>query len=337
MNVTVNPKTCLVQLEKLIKTNLVPMIHGAPSSSKSAVVRKLADKYNLKLIDIRLLLKERVDLVGYPKVSGDKATYLPFDVFPVEGDPLPEGYGGVLIFFDEFCDADRMTQAGATQIILDKMVGERKLHPNVKIVLAGNNVKDNASARPMPTQIQSRLVHLEMVFDAAETLQYIAQEQWDYRLQAYLNIRQNKMNTFNPKHNDFTYSCVRTLEFVNTIVKGEKDVAQWLPIICGSVSQGVGIEFVEYCKNYDRMPNLKDIEANPESFPMPKEPDIVCALASTLASHLNQKNITQFVLFINRMNVEYRILTSRMLYRESPDLFLSPEYIPVVDSVREYL
>lgn len=42
-----------------------------------------------------------------------RADYAPFAHFPIEGDPLPEGYSGWLLFLDELTSALPAIQAAA--------------------------------------------------------------------------------------------------------------------------------------------------------------------------------------------------------------------------------
>ncbi len=54
-------------------------------------------------------------------------------------DPAKGTYDGWLLFFDEMADAPPSLQSLAYKIILDKMVGNHKLHSKVRMVAAGNH------------------------------------------------------------------------------------------------------------------------------------------------------------------------------------------------------
>ena len=100
-------------ITKYIKAGLVPMLVGSPGCGKSQIIHQIAQFYNLKLIDLRLSQCDPCDLLGFPSIVGNKAGYKPMDTFPIEGDPIPEGYSGWLLFFDEFNAAPRSVQAAA--------------------------------------------------------------------------------------------------------------------------------------------------------------------------------------------------------------------------------
>lgn len=101
----------ILMVTEYIRAQLVPMIIGSPGIGKSAIVHQIAKKYNLKLIDIRLSQTLPEDLNGFPFLKGNKAGYVPMDVFPIEGDEVPDGHSGWLLFLDEFNSAPPAVQA----------------------------------------------------------------------------------------------------------------------------------------------------------------------------------------------------------------------------------
>ena len=111
--------------------------------SRRAIVKSIAEEYNLKMIDLRLAQCDPTDLLGFPHIDGDKARYVPMDTFPLEGDPLPINpvtgiaYSGWLLFLDEFNSADKGVQKAAYKLVLDRMTGLYHLHKNVAISAAG--------------------------------------------------------------------------------------------------------------------------------------------------------------------------------------------------------
>ena len=96
-----------------LKANLVPMVHGSPAIGKSSIVKWIAKKFNLKLIDLRLSQCDPTDLLGFPYIFGNRAGYRPMETFPIMGDEIPKGYNGWLLFLDELTSASTAVQAAA--------------------------------------------------------------------------------------------------------------------------------------------------------------------------------------------------------------------------------
>lgn len=110
---TLPPKKLKEAVKRVLTAGLVPMIEGSPGIGKSDIVRAIAKDWGLKVIDTRLSQAAPEDLNGLPMRKGDKAAFLPFENFPVEGDKVPEGYNGWLIFLDELTSAPKSVQAAA--------------------------------------------------------------------------------------------------------------------------------------------------------------------------------------------------------------------------------
>lgn len=58
----VNSKQAKDMLASILKARLVPMLGGSPGIGKSAIVKQIAEEFNLELIDIRLSYCDPTDL-----------------------------------------------------------------------------------------------------------------------------------------------------------------------------------------------------------------------------------------------------------------------------------
>jgi len=142
----------------------VPYVAGPPAIGKSQIVHQVADAANAQMIDIRLSQYLSEDLTGLPEKDEKtgKAKYLPFDVFPLVGDKIPNGKSGWIIFLDELSSATEEVLAAAYSLILDRMVGGKKLHDKCLVVAAGNRASDSAIARELPDTLITRMLPMEM-------------------------------------------------------------------------------------------------------------------------------------------------------------------------------
>lgn len=243
------------------------------------------------------------------------------DTFPIEGDPIPEGCTGWLIFLDEMNSASPAVQAAAYKLVLDRMVGQYKLHKNVAIVCAGNKETDNAIVQPLSTALQSRLTHLELVVDAKEWVNWAVENGIDHRITSFINFTPNNLYTFQPDHTDKTYACPRTWEFANRLLKDLdlKDPIS-VPILAGTLSEGVAREFINFCKIHTRLPKIEEILKRPGSIDVPEEPSILYALSGALANHANKDNMDGLMQFIKRMPVEFQVVCLREALKRNKDI-----------------
>ena len=304
-----------------IKAGLVPMIVGSPGCGKSQIVHQIAQEFKLKVIDLRLAQCDPTDLCGFPRINGDRAGYAPMDTFPIEGDPIPKGYTGWLLFLDEMNSASPAVQAAAYKLVLDRMVGQYKLHKNVAIVGAGNKETDNAIVQPLSTALQSRLTHLELVVDAKEWVNWAADNGIDHRITSYINFKPSALYTFQPDHTDKTYACPRTWEFANRLIKDlDLSDAISLPLLSGTLSEGVAREFINFCRIYKSLPKISDIQQNPKGITVPDEPSILFALTGAIASHATKDSMDSLIKFVKRMPVEFQVVCLREAIRRNKEI-----------------
>lgn len=155
----------------------VAYIAGVPAIGKSSVIKQVAKQFNLKLITEYLSQKLPEDLTGLPTMNEKtkKAEYIPFDTFPLEGDVVPDGYDGWLIFLDELSSSSQEIMAAVYSLILERTIGGRKLHPKALMVAAGNRSTDSAIARALPDTLITRMLVCEMKTDSTNWLAWAAE------------------------------------------------------------------------------------------------------------------------------------------------------------------
>jgi hypothetical protein len=310
-----------------IKANIVPMIHGSPGIGKSQIVKQIAEEYGLQMIDLRLSQCDPTDLAGFPQIDAarQKAGYVPMDTFPLEGETPPKGYNGWLLFFDEANSASKAVQAAAYKILLDRMIGQRKLHKNCGLVAAGNLETDGAIVEEMSTALQSRMAHIELVVDPQEWTNWAAENGVDHRISDYIKFKPGQLYTFNPDHTDKTYACPRTWEFANRVLKVTDDNSKMrLPMLASTLSEGVAREFFTFCKIYQDLPKLAQIMASPETVKVPTEPSILFALTGSLAHNATVDNFGPIMKFINRLPTEFQVVTLRETIRRNKAMMAHP-------------
>lgn len=309
-----------------IKAKVVPYLKGSPGTGKSQLVHQIAENYNLELIDIRLSQADPTDLAGFPIIVGEKADYAPMKHFPIEGDPLPPGKAGWLIFLDEASSAPPAIQAASYKLVLDRMVGSHHLHKKVAMVLAGNLETDGAIVHPMSTALQSRLLHLELVVDAKEWDEWATTKGGIYHhITSYVKFKPGVLYTFTPDHTDCTYACPRTWEFASRILEASEDDEQdLLPLLSGTLSEGVAREFLLFRKIYQKLPTIEKIRSSPTTVAVPDEPSILFALTGSLAHNLDKNTAEELMKYVKRLPAEFQVFCLRETIRRNKTMMMNP-------------
>lgn len=329
--ISVNTQQAQVLVEDCMNVGLVPLLKGSPGTGKSSIMRTIAKERNLKLIDIRLAQIDEVELNGFPDLSGDKATYKQFDIFPTEGDALPDGYDGWLLFFDELTSADKVKQGAAYKIILDRMVGQETLHKKALCVAAGNLLSDKAVVNNMSTAMQSRLIHINIGVDKDKWIDWAIKSEIDNRVISFIEYQPSNLHKFDPSHQDDTFACQRTWEFCSRLIKPYPILhSSKLPLLAGTLSQGVAREFKAFCELSEGLVKFEDIMKDPLGTTVPSDAGSLYATIGMLADNTTVDNAALVMGYIVRMPSEYQLCAVRRIYQ-------SNKKVISVSEVREWM
>lgn len=328
--VVLSPDNSIEAIKRSLMAGLVPYLRGSPGVGKSQIVHAVAEYFNLYLIDYRLAQADPTDLQGFPENDNHRMCYAPPKDIPIEGDKIPDGFAGWMLFFDELSQAFPSVQNASYKIFLDKKVGQKKIHPKCVMVAAGNLDTDKANTHRMSTALQSRITHLQMSVSNNDWQKWAVDNGIDHRIRGFLKWKPKLLHNFAANQaadiKEDTFACPRTWEFASRALiqrPNELDVID-LAILTGNVGSGPAIEFQGFAAIYDKLPQYAEIHANPTGAPIPTEPSVLHALASLLAHPQHLDTITDIVPYIERMPVEFQVWSLRDAIRLKNSLLHHP-------------
>lgn len=340
-----SPRQVRKFVEECVYAGLVPFVQSSPGMGKSSIMRSVAHDLNLKLIDHRLSTSAPEDLSGLPRFDENgRARFSPFaDLFPLENDPLPGGndeptHQGWMLFLDEFNSATKNVQAASYKLILDRMTGQHKLSDRCVITAAGNLSTDRAITNPISTAMQSRVVHLEMQINQEEWLQDVAlKEGYDSRIIAFLSMYPGKLMDFRPEHNEKTFCCPRTWEFVNRLIKGKTLNDDHAMLLAGTITSGTAADFVQYTKIFQNLVTIADIRRDPKTCPVPNDAGTKWAVISHMMEKLDKDNVTDLCTYADRFTLDFKVLFYRSMMIRHPAMRQHPAFIHAAAAMARYL
>lgn len=311
-----------------LKAGLVPMLRGSPGISKSAVFHMIADEDELLVIDARFAGYDPTDINGFPDLDRETgiASYYPLDTFPLEDRELPMNpktgrpYRGWLVLCDELTSAPGAVQAASYKLFLDRMVGQRKLHPEVRLAAAGNLDTDNAITHEMSTALISRLINFVVLPDFKFWMKW-AQGEGGIRpiITSFLEWRQNAFYTFDNAQPNQPFASPRTWEFVNSLLNvwNGNPIGKLVPI-AGCINM-TAVDFLAFANFRRDLPKKADIMADPTKAPIPDEynPGPMFALTGALADWFECDKAEQWMKYIERLNGEFAVITMRSIIRKN--------------------
>lgn len=333
------PRQLRTFITDTLEAGLVPFVSSSPGVGKSSIMKLVAKDFNLKVIDHRLSTSAPEDMSGMPRFTENRAKFVPFeDLFPIEGDALPKGKDGWMLFLDEFNSGAKTVQAAAYKLVLDRMVGQYNLHPNCVITAAGNLATDRAIVNNLSTAMQSRLVHLQLAVNFEEWLYDVAlKEDYDSRIIAYLSQYPSKLMDFRPDHNEKTFCCPRTWEFMNRLIKGQEVKDGKAALYAGTVTSGVAVDFITFTKVYQHLVKIDQVIRDPHGTPVPSDPSTKWATISHLMEGVNDLNFDALCTYAGKFDLSFRILFFRSVMVRQPQLRQHPSFARAMSELSSYL
>ena len=212
------------------------------------------------------------------------------------------------------------------KIVLDRKVGQANLHKNCAIVAAGNLETDGAIVEEMSTALQSRMAHIELEVDVDQWVLWAQKAGIHHMVTSYIQFKPGMLNTFKADHTDKTYGCPRTWQFADKVLKvTEDDPTVRLPMLAGTLSEGVARELMTFIKIYASLPKPAQIKAAPESVPVPTEPSVLYAITGAVAHNATEDTIGQYLKYLNRLPKEFQVITLREIVRRNKSMMATSE------------
>ena len=184
------------------------MLWGAPGIGKSQsvqqwnqeMIEKMKEEGNKPwypyVVDVRLSMKEPVDMVGVPipvkdekgKVTTQWATP---SMWPTE--EAAKNYSGGIILLDEINQGQAAILNAAFQLIQDRALGEYKVPENFMIIAAANPPAYNSTVTELSVPLANRFSHFNIVPNFQSWLDYRINHGGNVDVMAYLKSQATNM------------------------------------------------------------------------------------------------------------------------------------------------
>lgn len=299
-------------------TNKTPTyLEGAPGLGKTSIAYDVAKDLNIPteaVFIFRPSLHDPVDLMGVPHVE-DGVTRWAAPAFLVSVNEAAEKYGKALLVHDEMAQAVVMMQNAIAGLLLDRQVGEFKLHPNVYQMATGNRTKDKAGANRVVSQLANRVMRLELEPHLDDWTEWALDNNVDITLVSFMRFRPGLLCDFNP--DNFSNPTPRAWEKV-------ADVPTSLPdhiyhgMVSGLVGEGPAAEFIGFRRIADALPNIDVCLLDPKGCTIPDDPAAMYAFTGALSAKASKDNFDSITTLADRMPPEFSVLVIKDSIRIAP-------------------
>src|ERR1700733_985950 len=266
------------------------LLWGAPGTGKTSVIRAMADALGWPCETVIASIREPSDFAGLPVVVGDGVRFAP----PAWARRLAEAGRG-LLFLDELSTAPPAVQAALLRVVLERVVGDLELPPEVAVVAAANPPEQAADGWDLSAPLANRLCHLAWDIDPRAVADGLAAG-WEAEVglalalvAAFLHVRPALACAppSDAASSGRGWPSPRTWEMAARLMAaagaaGAGDEAR-SALIRGAVGDGAGVEFLAWLIEMD-LPDPEQVLADPGSFRLPERGDRAYAALASIAA-----------------------------------------------------
>ena len=304
------------------------MLWGAPGCGKShAATVGLRDALGLPQVDVKhpdsgvIMFRpsnhDPVDVTGLPTVTANGTTWSTPD-FLLRVNAVAERHGRALFVIDELNQAVPMMFNTLNGLILDRFVGNFKLHPGVHIVATGNRQTDKAASNRMPSHTANRLFHMDMESDLNGWTEWAIDAGLPMWVVAFVRFKPGLLNDFNADRRE--NPTERTWEMFARAAGDDCPVGLTFTLAKGFLGEGVAAEVQAFRQIMEEMPNPDAVMLDPKGSPVPDSLGAKYALCGALAQRVNKTNFESLAIYADRLPPEFGVLAVRDAYRLKPEV-----------------
>ena len=278
------------------------LLWGAPGTGKSSVIRAMSEAMGWPCETVIAAIREPSDFSGLPVVVGGVVHFAP----PRWAERLAAAGRG-LLFLDEISTAPPAVQAALLRVVLERVVGDIALPPDVVVVAAANPPEQSADGWDLSAPLANRFCHLSWDVEPAVFAQGLAggwgtpgvptlPPGWEEGIarsralvSAFVTVRPGLTCQVpgdaaaagrgwpSPRTWDMAARLWAAADAAGASTEAET------ALITGCVGEGPGVELLMWEMDMD-LPDPEEVLADPDGFDLPERGDRTYAVLSAVAA-----------------------------------------------------
>lgn len=229
----------------VMNAGLVPFMKGKPGVAKSAIARSIANKLNMKYIDLRLATADETDLGLYPTVVDGVMNYA-IPKWAIDAATADEnGYNGALIHFEELNRCNAAVRNAALGVLLERVVANSNIlnKKSVWMISSGNlGDEDGTEVEEMDTALLNRLIHFKHELTVPEWVNEFAKENVNEYIVEFIEKRPEYF--YKRTDDSDAYATPRSWTFVSDFINANfeepNNAETWLNTVATVITSFVG-------------------------------------------------------------------------------------------------
>ncbi|UMO76053.1 AAA domain containing protein [Planktothrix phage Pra-JY27] len=304
------------------------MLWGDPGVGKTEAPKAAARALDARLLVVHVADREPTEIGGlYWVVNGEVKRLAPTDL-PIGGDEP------TILFFDEVPQAPMMNKNVLARVVLDREVSGHRLGSKVYVCCAGNHARNRAGTTPMPSHLNARLCHMDVVVDPVAWGDWAAANNVHPFVTSYIKWQPQSLHKPNPDEratpNPRSWARVSEIEFAGLTGQARKAA------LVGTLGLEVGTEYIARSDLLRDMPDPDVILRDPKGAPLPPSRAVMFATVSALAARAKPNNIQAIITYTSRMegDEEYQVLCLREARLRNPAVASARAFTDFLRSAR---
>jgi hypothetical protein len=330
------PKVKISEAVELVKLSALSgepiLLVGEPGLGKSSIMDQTRLALGMDMILSHPVTGDSTDAKGFPvtytKDGEQLADFIPY------GDLrfAMKAQKPTLWFIDDLGQAPPSVQASYMQLLLAREINGKAISPHIRFAAATNGRAGRMGVSGILEPVKSRFgTIVELIADIDEFCAWGYKNKLYPTILGYLRFNSKELQNFQANKDMEQSPSPRTWHKLSNLLK-TAEASTSLPsqlrhkLIVGAVGEGAAISYTAYEKVYQHLPDIDGIIANPDTFVCPSRPDIIYAIASSLAIKTTIYNIDQIVKLTARMPKQFGAVLMHDARAHCPDIDLTEAY-----------
>jgi hypothetical protein len=282
-------------------------------------------KDGVHIIVTHPVISEEVDyrgLPGFVKGAHDelRAVFMPFGFLRT----IVETDEPTVVIIDDVGQARLSVQAALMQMVQLREIDGNRVSDTVTFALASNRREDRAAVQGMVSALLDRCVCvLTLEVDADELARWLIANGYPTILAAFVRFRPASIR-FDAKSEFEKSSTPRSIAGLGRLLNMGLDAHE---LVSGAVGPAFASEFLAYRKVEAALVPFEKILAEPTKVKVPEEKDVLYAVAAGLAGRLDEKNLSQGILYLERIPAEFAVMVMKDVAAKVPNVQLVPAFV----------
>ena len=317
------PATLISDLTIALPNKCKILITGAPGIGKSDIVAQAAGNAGFDIILMHPSISDPTDFKGLPAIVNSAAEFLPYGQLR----KLINASTPTACFIDDIGQAPDAVQAALMQLLQAREIDGHKISDEIVFVGATNSAAHMAGVRGILEPVKSRWDSIiELQVSVEEWCAWAMKKGLPEEVVAFVHFRgMDAIHKFAPTREIKNSVCPRT---VASAAKLWKAGLRSMENLSGATGEGWAVEFLSFARCYASMPDPDDCFAAPHSARVPQGNDVstLYAISVALSMRLKNHNISNGIVYLDRLPTEYSIMAVKAAVDRDPDLMNTPGF-----------